>query len=225
MYNAIAEARKSKNKPTLIRLRTTIGYGSRLQGTHGVHGAPLKPDDAAGVKTRFGFDPSAHFVVPDATRALYAKIGERGAALEADWDKLLEAYQAKYPKEHAELVRRIAGELPQGWEQKLPQYTTKDPAIASRSLSEKVLQAISGTVPELVGGSADLTGSNLTRVKEAVDFQPESTGLGHYSGRYIRYGVREHAMGAIMNGLGAYGGIIPFGGTFLVGGVGCRERD
>jgi len=215
IHNAIAQAQKSKTKPTLIKLRTTIGYGSKLQGTHGVHGAPLKADDAANVKSKFGFDPQAHFVVPDDTKAAYAKIAERGAALEAKWEELFAAYKEKYPAEHAELCRRIAGELPQGWESKLPVYKVGDPAIASRSLSEKVLQAISGTVVELIGGSADLTGSNLTRVKEAVDFQPESTGLGHYSGRYIRYGVREHGMGAIMNGLAAYGGIIPFGGTFL----------
>ncbi|CAE6479984.1 unnamed protein product [Rhizoctonia solani] len=215
IHDAIAKAQLSKDKPTLIKLRTTIGYGSKLQGTHGVHGAPLKPDDAANVKSKFGFNPEDKFVVPDETKAAYAKIVERGATLEAEWNKLFDAYKSKHPEDHAELCRRIAGELPQGWEQKLPVYKVGDPAIASRSLSEKILQAISGTVVELVGGSADLTGSNLTRVKEAVDFQPPSTGLGAFSGRYIRYGVREHAMGAIMNGLAAYGGIIPFGGTFL----------
>lgn len=103
-----------------------------------------------------------------------------------------------------------------GWESKLPVYKPGDPALASRKYSEVVLQAISGTLPELIGGSADLTGSNLTRVKEAVDFQPPSTKLGDYSGRYIRFGVREHGMGAIMNGLSSYGAFIPFGGTFLV---------
>ncbi len=98
----------------------------------------------------------------------------------------------------------------------MPLYTPNDKAVASRKYSEIVLQAISAELPELMGGSADLTGSNLTRVKEAVDFQPPSTKLGNYGGSYIRYGVREHAMGAIMNGIAAYGGIIPFGGTFLV---------
>ncbi|KAG9123058.1 Transketolase [Ceratobasidium sp. 392] len=215
IHDAIAQAQKSKDKPTLIKLRTTIGYGSKLQGTHGVHGAPLKADDAANVKSKFGFDPQAHFVVPDQTKEVYAQIAKRGAAKEAEWEKLFAAYKEKYPTEHAELCRRIAGELPEGWESKLPTYKVGDPAIASRSLSEKVLQAISDYIPDLVGGSADLTGSNLTRVKQAVDFQPPSTGLGDYSGRYIRYGVREHGMGALMNGLAAYGGIIPFGGTFL----------
>ncbi len=125
-------------------------------------------------------------------------------------------YGKKYPNEHAELTRRIKGELPEGWEQKLPVYKPGDAAVASRKLSETVLTAIHGALPELFGGSADLTGSNLTRVKNDIDFQPPSTGLGNYAGRYFRYGVREHGMGGIMNGLAAYGAIIPFGGTFLV---------
>ena len=105
--------------------------------------------------------------------------------------------------------------MPEGWEQHLPRYTPSDSAVATRKLSEIVLNKIVDVLPELIGGSADLTGSNLTRWKTAVDFQPESTGLGNYSGRYIRYGVREHGMCGAMNGLAAYGGIIPFGGTFL----------
>lgn len=129
---------------------------------------------------------------------------------------MLASYAQKYPNEHAELKRRIAGELPANWEKSLPVYKASDAAQASRKLSEIALTAISPVLPDLLGGSADLTGSNLTRVKGAVDFQPPSTGLGDYSGTYIRYGVREHAMGAIANGLAAYGGIIPFIGTFLV---------
>lgn len=105
--------------------------------------------------------------------------------------------------------------MPEGWEKHLPRYTPSDPAVATRKLSENVLNKIADAIPELIGGSADLTGSNLTRWKTAVDFQPQSTGLGNYSGRYIRYGVREHGMFGVMNGLTAYGGLIPFGGTFL----------
>ena len=129
---------------------------------------------------------------------------------------MLDQYAQKYPKEHAELTRRIAGKLPEGWEKALPVYKSSDPAQASRKLSEIVLTAITTALPELIGGSADLTGSNLTKVKGTVDFQPPSTGLGTYAGTYIRYGVREHGMGAIGNGLAAYGGIIPFVATFLV---------
>ncbi|KAG8897985.1 Transketolase [Tulasnella sp. 403] len=215
VYNAIVEARKVTDKPSIIKVHTTIGYGSKLQGTESVHGAPLKADDIVQLKAKFGFDTEAKFHVPDAVYAAYAKIGARGAEAEQKWEALLREYSQKYPEEGKELTRRINGELPAGWEKKLPVYTPADKALASRKYSEIVLQAISATVPELVGGSADLTGSNLTRVKEAVDFQHPSTGLGDYTGRYIRYGVREHGMGAIMNGLSAYGGIIPFGGTFL----------
>jgi len=153
--------------------------------------------------------------VPSEVYEAYGKAGAAGAAAEQAWNGLFASYREKYPSEGADLARRLAGKLPEGWEKCLPTYTTSDPAIASRKLSETVLTKLYGVLPELIGGSADLTGSNLTRAKEATDFQPESTGLGTYAGRYVRYGVREHAMGAIMNGLAAYGITIPFGGTFL----------
>jgi transketolase len=215
IYKAIAEARQEKSKPTIIRLRTTIGYGSKQQGTHGVHGSPLKADDIQALKSKFGFNPEEKFVVPKQTYELYSEFGRRGAALESKWTGLLDQYAQKYPKEHAELARRIAGKLPEGWEKTLPLYKPSDPAQASRKLSEIALTAITPSLPELMGGSADLTGSNLTKVKGTVDFQPPSTGLGTYAGTYIRYGVREHGMAAIGNGLAAYGGIIPFVATFL----------
>ncbi|KAI5828061.1 Transketolase, thiamine diphosphate binding domain-containing protein [Schizophyllum commune] len=215
IYNAIAAAKAEKNKPTLIKMKTTIGFGSKQQGTHGVHGSPLKADDISALKTKFGFKPEQQFYVPDETYAAYAEVAKKGAELEAAWDKLLAAYGEKYPKEHAELTRRIAGKLPEGWEKALPTYTPSDPAQASRKLSEIVLSKLVPVLPELVGGSADLTGSNLTKVKGQTDFQPPSTNLGTYAGTYIRYGVREHGMGAIGNGLVAYGGIIPYVATFL----------
>lgn len=154
--------------------------------------------------------------MPKETYDAYAEVAKRGAALEAQWNALFAAYAKQYPTEHAELTRRIAGELPEGWEKTLPVYKPSDAAQASRKLSEIVLTSIIPGLPELVGGSADLTGSNLTKVKGSVDFQPPSTGLGTYAGTYIRYGVREHGMGAIANGLSAYGAIIPFVATFLV---------
>lgn len=168
------------------------------------------------MKTKFGFPPDEKFHVPNKTYETYAEIGARGAALENKWNSLLSSYGEKYPKEHTELTRRIAGELPDGWEKSLPVYKVGDAAQASRKLSEIVLTAISPVLPDLLGGSADLTGSNLTKVKNSIDFQPPSTKLGTYAGTYIRYGVREHGMGAIANGLSAYGGIIPFVATFLV---------
>lgn len=179
----------------------------------------LKPDDIQSLKTKFGFPPDQKFYVPKETYDTYQAAALRGAKLESQWNSLLAGYAKAYPKEHAELTRRISGKLPEGWEQTLPVYTPADPAQASRKLSEIVLTAITPALPDLMGGSADLTGSNLTKVKGTVDFQPPSTGLGNYAGTYIRYGVREHGMGAIANGLHAYGGIVPFVATFLVNSV------
>ncbi|KAI5291911.1 Transketolase [Ascosphaera acerosa] len=212
---AIEECKKVTDKPSVIKVTTTIGFGSLLQGTHGVHGNPLKADDIKHVKTLFGFDPEKSFDVPQEVYDLYAAHAAEGAAKEAAWNALVEKYATEYPAEAAELKRRLAGKLPENWEQHLPRYTTADAAIASRKLSETVLEKINAAVPELLSGSADLTGSNNTRWSNAVDFQPPATGLGDWSGRYLRYGVREHSMAAIMNGLAAYGGLIPAGGTFL----------
>ncbi|KIY69576.1 transketolase [Cylindrobasidium torrendii FP15055 ss-10] len=214
IYEAIAKARTTPT-PTLIRLRTTIGYGSKQQGTHGVHGAPLKADDIQQLKTKFGLPADKTFYVPEDTYAAYKEVGVRGAELESKWNALLESYKSQYPTEHAELTRRISGKLPENWEKNLPVYTPADAAQASRKLSEIVLSKLVPAIPDLIGGSADLTGSNLTRVKGMVDFQHPSTELGTYAGTYIRYGVREHAMGAIANGLSAYGGIVPYVSTFL----------
>ncbi|KAH8911046.1 transketolase [Coniochaeta sp. PMI_546] len=212
---AIKRCQEVKDKPSLIKLRTIIGFGSLKQGTHGVHGSPLKADDIKQLKEKFGFNPEQSFVVPQEVYDLCHKHSAEGAAAEEEWNKLFAKYAEQYKEEHDDLLRRLKGELPEGWEKNLPVYTPNDPAVASRKLSETVLGKLINILPELIGGSADLTGSNLTIWKGAVDFQPPSTGLGDYSGRYIRYGVREHAMGAIMNGIAAYGTLIPYGGTFL----------
>ncbi|GBC01909.1 hypothetical protein RclHR1_04380010 [Rhizophagus clarus] len=212
---AIENAKKVTNKPSLIKIRTIIGIGSKHEGTEKVHGSPLAVDDIVEIKKKYGFDPEQFFHVPNEVYELYGQYREKGKAAEAQWNELLESYTAKFPEKGNEIKRRFSNKLPEGWEQHLPRYTPSDPAVATRKLSENVLNKIADVIPELIGGSADLTGSNLTRWKTAVDFQPDSTGLGNYSGRYIRYGVREHGMFGVMNGLTAYGGIIPFGGTFL----------
>jgi transketolase len=212
---AIKECQEVKDKPSMIRLTTTMGFGSKLQGTGGVHGNPLKEDDRAAVKEKFGFDPSKSFVVPQEVYDMYHKHADEGAAAEQEWNKLFEKYAGEYKTEAADLKRRLTGELPEGWQEHLPTYKVSDPAIASRKLSETVIEKIYDVIPEFVSGSADLTGSNNTRWKSAVDFQPPNTGIGEWSGRYMRYGVREHSMAAIMNGLEAYGTLIPAGGTFL----------
>ncbi|KAJ5151415.1 uncharacterized protein N7482_010667 [Penicillium canariense] len=203
------------DKPSMIKLATTIGFGSKLQGTSGVHGNPLKKDDVENVKKQFGFDPAQSFVVPQTVYDLYSQHANEGSAKERDWNEQLERYAQKYPVEHAELIRRVEGKLPDNLENELPVYTSSNAAVASRKLSETVLEAINKSLPELLSGSADLTSSNNTRWKDAVDFQPPASKIGTWSGRYLRYGVREHAMAAIMNGLAAYGMIIPLSGGFL----------
>ena len=153
--------------------------------------------------------------MPDEVAEAYASYAKRGSEKHAEWNKMFEEYGKKYEKEHSEILRRAAHKLPEGWEKVLPRYQPSDKPLATRKLSEMVLQEISSVVPEILGGSADLTGSNLTRWKEATDFQNPTLEIGNYAGRYLRYGVREHAMGAILNGLHAYGMHIPTAGTFL----------
>lgn len=212
---AIQKAKEVTDKPSVIKLTTIIGFGSKIQGTGSVHGSPLKADDSEGVKQLFGFDPKQSFVVPQQVYDLYGKHAAEGAAKEQEWNALFQKYASEYPNEHADFTRRLGGKLPEGWEKNLPRYSPSDSAIATRKLSEAVLEKIYAAVPELLSGSADLTGSNNTKWKAAVDFQPPSNGLGDWAGRYIRYGVREHGMAAIMNGIAAYGIHIPAGGTFL----------
>jgi transketolase len=214
---ALEQAKKSK-KPTLIRLTTVIGYGSLQEGTHSVHGSPLKADDIKQLKQKLGFNPEETFAVPQEVYDFYNKETiQPGQKAEEEWNALFKAYSDKYPTDAAEISRRLAGELPAQWIEKLPTYTTEDKALATRKLSEMVLDSIFDYIPELIGGSADLTGSNLTRSKEATDFQPDDAEApGTYAGRYIRYGVREHGMGAIMNGISAFGANYKaYGGTFL----------
>lgn len=176
----------------------------------------LAANDIADIKNRFGMDPTASFFVPESVYRLYASsIGCRGKAAHATWTSRLKLYGKTQPAAYKELTRRMANELPDGWQKVLPEFTAADDAVGGRTYSEHILNAIAPMFPELMGCSADLTSSNYTRVKTAQDFQAPSTGLGDYTGTYLRYGVREHAMGAIMNGLSAYGGFIPFAGTFL----------
>jgi transketolase len=142
-------------------------------------------------------------------------ITARNAKVDAEWTAMFSKYATQYSDLAAELDRRFKCELPKNFKEMLPRYTPADAAVATRKLSEALLNKIAESLPELIGGSADLTGSNLTRWKTAKDLQHPSTNLGDYSGRYIRFGVREHAMAAICNGIHGYGGFIPFGATFF----------
>ena len=212
VQKAIDTAKSVTDKPSLIKVRTTIGLGSSKQGTAKAHGAPLGADDLKAVKSKYGFDPEATFSVPDDVAAHLAAKKDAGAALEKAWNAQLDKYVASYPAEGAELKRRIAGKLPEGWEAQLPTYKPGENNQATRKYSMFTLEKLVPAIPELLGGSADLTPSTLTRVSgHDADFSAKTP-----AGRYMRYGVREHAMCAINNGIAAHGGLLPFAATFLV---------
>lgn len=210
--DAIRAAQRETSRPSLIICRTHIGYGSpNKQDTAEAHGSPLGPDEVRLTKRALGWPEDAEFLVPEEARAVYGRAVEEGAQREQEWRDLFARYRAAYPDLAAEFERAVAGELPAGWEDSLPVFKAGDKDIATRAASGKVLDAIVPVIPELVGGSADLTPSNNTRAKGVTDVKPHD-----FSGRYIRFGVREHGMGGILNGLALHGGIIPFGGTFMV---------
>ncbi|TPX61948.1 hypothetical protein PhCBS80983_g00830 [Powellomyces hirtus] len=212
---AIQAAKAVTDKPSLIKVRTTIGYGSKNQGEEKVHGAPLGEPDIAEVKTKLGFKAEEKFYVPKEVYDFYQNITKKGEEASAAWDKLFADYAKEFPELASELKRRLAKKLPEGFAAALPKYTPADPPVATRKLSETLLNKVALKIPELIGGSADLTASNLTRWKGAEDFQHADTKLGTYAGRYIRFGVREHGMAAICNGITAYGCNIAFGATFF----------
>jgi len=207
---AIRAAQAVTDKPSLIKVTTLIGIGSEKANSHDVHGAPLGAKDLAHVKTVYGFDPEKSFEVDEAVGAYYAGAAKAAAEAHAKWAAGFAAYTAAYPTEAAEFTRRVEGRLPEGWMDALPRGKPTDAAQATRNHSGFVLNALKDKLPELIGGSADLTPSNMTFLKGVGDYQKATPG-----GRYIRFGVREHAMAAICNGITAYGGFIPFCGTFL----------
>jgi transketolase len=196
-------------RPSLIAVRTVIGFGSPSKaGSQKSHGAPLGVDEVRLTKEAYGVDPDATFVVPADVTGLYRGVATRGAGLVADHAKRLQAYAGAYPAEAAELQRRIAGRLPNGWESSLPHYEMGGDA-PTRNVSQASIKALSAAIPELIGGSADLSESNLTDIHEGGRFTATE------SGRNISFGVREHAMAAITNGIAYHGGLIPFSATFL----------
>ncbi|MEZ0227011.1 MAG: transketolase [Planctomycetota bacterium] len=208
---AIAEALESDDKPMLIGCRTIIGKGAPTkQGSEKVHGSPLGKDELKKTKEAMGWPLEPTFLVPQAVRARWAQRQADWAKVRAQWDERLARWKKEKPEQHALWEKQMAGFIPSDLEQKLPQFGVAD-AMATRAASGKTLNAVFPLVPGLIGGSADLTESNSTHIKEAGDFQK-----GKYQGRYVHFGVREHGMGAIMNGMAYHGGAIPFGGTFLV---------
>jgi transketolase len=208
---ALEEAQKPCGKPTMIILRTIIGRDSKLENTAKVHGSPLGEENVALLKTKYGRDPKATFVIDDEVYAFFKKAAESGADAHKAWKAELD----KYRNANSDLAQQYdqfwARKFPDGWKDKLPRNSGSKP-IATRKASENALNVVMNTAPFVIGGSADLTGSNLTRPDGAklTDFQKATP-----EGRYIRFGVREHAMCGILNGIDAHGGLIGFGGTFL----------
>jgi len=210
---ALSEA-EADPRPSLIACKTVIGYGAPTkQGTSATHGAPLGDEEIAGTRAALGWD-SEPFIIPDDILASWRQVGEKGAAAHADWDARLKGHA-----QAAEFTRRMSGELPDGKAmQTYMEGLAKDPPKwATRKASEMALGAITEALPEMIGGSADLTGSNNTKTPSTKPLTKDD-----YSGRYIYYGIREFGMAAAMNGMALHGGIIPYGGTFLVFTDYCR---
>ena len=209
---AITAAKAQDEKPTLILMKTTIAYGSpNKAGTSGAHGAPLGEKEILLTKKNLGWPSEEPFFVPEEAKEVFGASIEKGQAAEDAWQEKFNAYAKAEPKLTNQWVDGVSGFLTFGWDKEIPTYTPEDGNIATRKASGQVLNAIAPNLPGLVGGSADLAPSNNTFMACSHEFQKSS-----YDGRNIRFGVREHAMGAVMNGMFVHGGVRPFGGTFLV---------
>jgi len=212
------QAAKLDPRPSIIIVRNIIGYGLPTRaGTAKAHGEPPGDAELNAAKEKLGWPVEPRFYIPDEALAFFRSAVDRGAELERSWQQKMEAYRAEYPELAAELSRRLAGKLPEGWEAALPVFPADAKGIASRASSGKVINAISAALPELIGGSADLAPSTNTWMSNSEAFAPAQDGAPDcYEGRNIHFGVREHAMGAIVNGMAYHGGVIPFGATFFV---------
>jgi transketolase len=210
MQEAIEAAKAEEGRPSLIILRTHIGFGSpNKQDTQSAHGSPLGEDEVKLTKEAYGWDPDAQFVVPDEVYGHFSSIGERGKEAASEWDERLAAYRNAHPDLAAELDLVIESRLPDGWDADLPRFDPGDDDIATRKASEKVIQWAATAVPTLVSGSADLEPSTNTEIEDGGSVTKDD-----YSGRNVHYGVREHAMAAIVNGLTLHG-LRAFGSTFF----------
>jgi len=222
---ALEEARAQTTKPTLIVVRTHIGYGSPEQDSFKAHGSPLGADDVRKTKQKLGWPTEPDFLIPAAALAHLRLALERGAQTEAQWNERIAAYAKAFPDLHEEFSCRLRNELPAGWDAAIPVFAADAKGLATREASGKVMNAIAARLPALSGGSADLDPSTKTALKGLGDFNPSAAGDDEqgsagggwsHAGRNLHFGVREHAMGAIVNGLAAHGGFIPYGATFLI---------
>jgi transketolase len=209
---ALRSAQEETERPSLIISQTHIAYGSPgKQDAAGAHGAPLGEEEVRETKKALGWPHEAQFRIPDEALTVFRRAVERGREAQSRWRELFDRYAKDYAQEAALLERLWAGELPDGWEDGLPVFSPADGPLATRKASGAVLNAIADGLPTLIGGSADLAPSNKTMLKGYDDFQKETP-----AGRNLHFGVREHAMGAILNGMALHGELIPYGGTFLV---------
>jgi len=212
LSTAIDNAKKETNRPSLIRVRSHIGYGSPNKvDTASAHGSPLGENEVRLVKENLGFDPDKFFDVPDDVLNYYREKGKAGINKEEDWNELYKKYKEEYPKEASELELLRSGKLPKGWEEKLPTFDADAKGMATRKASGKILNAIADSLPLLMGGSADLAPSTDTELTQYESFSSEN-----HKGRNFHFGIREHAMGSVLNGMALTKGIIPYGATFLI---------
>jgi len=202
--NSAAQAAKAEtNRPSIIITRTHIGYGSPKQDTAGAHGEPLGPEALAATKQNLNWPSEDAFHIPDDALAHFRKALEKGAAAETQWKEMFEQYREAYPAQAAEYEIVLTGELPDGWEDAVPSFTPADGPVATRASGGAVMNALAPAIPNLIGGSADLAPSTKTLLKDGGE-------------RNMHFGVREHAMGSMLNGMALFGGVIPFGATFMV---------
>ena len=211
LTNALTTAHKETERPTLIIVDSHIAWGApNKQDTHGAHGEPLGEEEIRLTKQRYGWPPDAKFLVPDETKQYTNRTIERGQRAEAEWKERLFAYSQEHPELAAQWERMQSGELPDNWEEAIPVFPADEKGVAGRDASSKVLNALTSRVPWLIGGSADLAPSTKTRIADGGDFE-----AGSYAGRNFHFGVREHAMGAILNGM-ALSKLRAYGSGFLI---------
>jgi transketolase len=225
--SAIQEAQAENARPSLILVHTHIGYGSpHKQDNFSAHGNPLGEDELIATKKALGWPTTDKFYLPPEAVAYFRQAVPAGGAAEQEWDAKIAAYKEAFPAEAAEFARIVSGQFPDGWQSDLPKYTPSDKPIATRAAGGAALNALAKHLPNIIGGSADLNPSTDTALKGLGDFQPsEAEGPGtlgavggewSYAGRNVAFGVREHAMGAAVNGMAAHGGVLPFSATFFV---------
>ena len=225
--DALKEARQVKDRPSIILIRTHLGYGSpNKQDTYEAHGSPLGEKEVKLTKENLGWPVEPPFYVPDEVLAHFRVADDQGKQAEEEWNDQFSEYKKKFPQLAEELSRIMRGELPSNWDEKIPGFTSDDKPMATRVASGKVMNAFAERLPNFIGGSADLNPSTHTALEGYGDFEPPSWAQGDqqgssggdwsYAGRNLHFGVREHSMGAILNGMAAHGGVLPYGATFLI---------